>query len=209
MSQGDSNEFADIMDRLRKEFATSGELILPTPLGPITIAELTFLKGWEYSITPLGYPGTQPNLILGGPATTLVNFTDEKGWVLSFTAVFRSEYAQVNFTADSWIASYSPYIENIIGNNLPNNIKPFVSVYNPLTPLGAMYGISFKPAYAVPYKRSLNLTMNLPFGSPIAATTVFLASILRIHIVDERTFLRSIKKHMVEQMTGQSIERYP
>jgi len=51
--------------------------------------------------------------------------------------------------------------------------------------------------------------MNLPAGSPIAATNVFSALIGRIWIQDEKRFLRSVKKHTLEQMTGKKIERYP
>ncbi len=204
-----SNSTAEIMGRLRKEFATQGELILPTPLGPIEVQNLTNLKGWIYESTVIGFPGAQPPLVLGGLPVVLADYTDEKGWVLGFAAVFGSPFGQLNFTADSFIFSATPFLLNTVGQVLPNSIYIYNSVYNPVTPLGPMYSVNFTPAYPQPYERRVRITLNLPLGSPVAATNLFIATISRIKIVDEPTFLRSIKKFMAEQMTGVKLDRYP
>ena len=209
MGKGDTNSLAEIMGRLRDEFATSGELILPTPLGPITIENLTNLKGWVYEFSTIGFPGDQPPILLGGPPVVLADFTDEKGWILSFGAVFRSPFGQLNFQADSHNFSATPFLLNTLGQVLPNPITIYNGVYNPATALGPMYSVLFTPAYPQPYERIVRLTLNLPAGAPIAATNIFLAMVSRIKIIDYPTFIRSIKKFTAEQMIGRKLDRYP
>lgn len=209
MSKGDANEFADILDRLRREFATEGELILPTPLGLIEFQHLTNLKGWAYELTTVGFPGVEPQIVAGGPPVVLADFTDEKGWVLSFTAVFRSPFGLLNFVADSHNFSVSPFFLNVGGQLLPNAQLVYNTVYNPATALGPAYGITYTPSAAIPYERLLRITLNLPLGVPVAATNVFAAGISRIRIIDEAIFLRSIKKFAAEQMIGRRLDRFP
>ena len=205
----DSNDLADIMARIRKEFAVPGELILPTPLGPITVENLTNLKGWIYEFTTIGFPGAEPALAVGGAPVVLADYTDEKGWIISFGAVFRSPFGQLNFQADSHNFSVTPFALNTLGQVLPNPMTVYNGVYNPATALGPMYSVLFTPGNVQPFERLVRITLNLPLGAPIAATTVFLALISRIKIVDESTFLRSIKKFTAEQMIGRKLDRYP
>lgn len=209
MAPVDSNELADIMDRLRREFAAPGELILPTPLGPIEVANLVNLKGWMYELTPIGFPGAELALAAGGAPVVLADYTDEKGWVLSFAAVFRSPFAQLNFIADSHNFSATPFLYNTVGQTFQNPMIAYNGIYNPATALGPMYSIVFSPGHPQPYERRIRITLNLPAGAPIAATTVFAAAVSRIKIIDEQTFLRSIKKFTAEQMIGRKMDRYP
>jgi hypothetical protein len=64
------------------------------------------------------------------------------------------------------------------------------------------------PVTAYPYSNKIQITLNLPAGSPVAATTVHLAMIGKVWIVDEALFLKSIKRHIAEQMAGRRIDRY-
>lgn len=205
----DSNEFADIMGRLRKEYAGPGELILPTPLGPITVETLTNLKGWEYDFTPIGFPGAELPLAVGGAFVPLADFTDEKGWILSVSALFRSPFAQLNYQVDSYNFSYTPFLLNTIGQVLPNPMVVYNGVYNPASALGPLYSVVYTPGTPQPYERRVRITLNLPAGSPVDATTIFNAVLFRIKILDEAIFLRSIKKFTAEQMIGTKLERYP
>ena len=205
----DTNAFADIMGRLRKEFATRNEFILPTPLGPIQSKHLTNLKGWMYEFTPIGFPGAEPPLAVGGAPVALVDYTDEKGWVLSFIAIFRSPYGQVNYIADSHNFSHTPFLLNIINQVQANSMMAYNGVYNPASALGPMYSVVYTPSEPQPYERRVQITLNLPAGAPIAATTIFMAAVSRIKIIDEATFLRSIKKFTAEQMIGRRLDRYP
>lgn len=205
-----SDEYDKMVEQVR-EFAglNANDIVLPSPLGPIKVGDLTFLEGWRWNLHMIGYPGTEPVLTRGGPAVTLANYTDEKGWVISFLAQFRSPYGMLNFTADDWTFSPTPFVFNLSGMTVPTNITVWCNVYNPATALGPLYGLVFEPAYACPYTRRVQITLSLPAVAPIAQTTVFIATIGRIYIVDERTFLRSVKKFMLEQMTGVKMERYP
>ena len=205
----ETNELADIMGRLRKEFATRGSLILPTPLGPIAVDHLTNIKGWTYEFTPLGFPGIEPPITIGGVPVVLADFTDEKGWLLSYFAVFRSPFGALNYFSDSHNFATTPFLLNATGFNVPTDIAVYNNVYNPVSPLGPMYGVAFRPAYPNPYERLLRIELTLPVGSPIAASTVFSAGVSRIKIVDEATFIRSIKKFTAEQMIGTRLDRFP
>lgn len=205
----ETNEFADIMGRLRREFATKGSLILPTPLGPIAVEHLTNIKGWAYEFTPIGFPGVEPPITIGGAPVVLADFTDEKGWILSYFAVFRSPFGSLNYFSDSHNFATTPFMLNTIGFNVPTAITLYNSIFNPVTPLGPMYGVAFRPAYPTAYERLLRITLTLPAGSPIPASTVFSAAVSRIKIVDEATFIRSIKKFTAEQMIGRKLDRYP
>ncbi len=115
----------------------------------------------------------------------------------------------MNFKADDWVFSATPFLLNTIGAVNPNAISIYNDVYNPFTPLGPMYSVVFTPSYPQSYSRQVEITMNLPPGAPIAATNVFFANFGRIWLQDEKRFLRSLKRHTLEQMTGKKIERYP
>lgn len=160
-------------------------------------------------MTPIGFPGAERPLAIGGPPVVLADYTDEKGWVLLATAIFRSPYAVVTYTMDSFQATESPFILNLMGHTLPASADVWCSCYNPATPLGPMYGVQFSPSCAMPYERRVRVELSLPAGVPVAATTIWLAYIGRILINDERTFLRSVKRFMLEQMTGVRMDRYP
>jgi hypothetical protein len=201
-------------DKMVNEFRRSSgidpsELILPTPLGPITVQSLNHLEGWRYDFYSIGYPGAEPVLTLGGPSVVLVDYTDEKGWIMLFNAIFRSPYGTLNFSIDNYVFSASPWqlnIANMIGSLNP--VLVYANPYNPATPLGPLYGVGYSPSMPVPYASRLQITLNLPAGSPVAATTVFKAVVGRIWIVDKALFLKSIKRHIAEQMAGRRIDRY-
>ena len=187
------------------------ELILPTTLGPITLSSLNNLEGWRYDLFSLGYPGAEPVLTNGGPAVTLVDYTDERGWILTFSAIFRSPYGTLNFRADNWVFNVNPwYIANVAGLVGPtaNPVVVYAMPYNPASPLGPVYGVIFTPVTAYPYSNRIQITLNLPAGSPVAATTVHLAVVGKVWIVDQTLFLKSIKRHIAEQMAGGRIDRY-
>lgn len=201
-------EYEKLVEQLRTSFKLSpDDIVLSTPLGNIQIQNLTFLKGWNWNLHTIGFPGTEQPIILGGAAVTLCDYVDEKGWIILAGAYFRSPYGAVNFEADSWIFSLSPYLANVFGVNIPVPSTFWNTVYNPFTPLGPLFGLAFIPSYVMPYERRLRITLNLPVGSPIAATNIFTASIGKIYITNYDEFLKSLKRFNAEQMTGNKIDR--
>lgn len=198
-----------MVNQLRRMGISPEETIFPSPLGPINLHHLPFLEGWKYNLYMVGYPGTEPVLVNGGPATILADFTDERGWVISCFYIARSPYCTMNFTVDNWVFNLNPFLMHTIGPVLANNATFYEVAYNPVTPLGPMYGLMFNPSYPMPYSSRLQINLNLPAGSPVAATTVFGAMIGKIHIQDYSLFLRSVKRFTAEQMSGVKIERYP
>jgi len=209
MSTGDTNSFEKIIGRLREEYATLGEFILPTPLGPIDIQHLTNIKGWTYDMRTIGYPGVEQPVVAGGPPVVLADYTDEKGWLISIISMFRSPYVTLRYISDNHNFSVSPFILNAIGMTTHNPMAVYSHVYNPATALGPLYGVSLIPVNSLPYERLIRIELSLPTASPIAATTIFAAGVSRIKITDEQLFLRSIKKFSAEQMIGKKLDRYP
>lgn len=204
-----ATEYDKMINQLRRDGGISPDaLILPTPLGPIKISDLPFLQGWRYDFFSIGYPGTEIPLVNGGPATVLVDYTDQLGWVLFFLSIFRSPYGTLNFSVDNFNFNASPWLTQLTGLNVNNNVLIKTQVYNPATPLGPLYGLNLTPVYAMPYQSRLQISLNLPAGSPVAATTIFAAAVGKIYIVDYPTFMRSVKRFVAEQMVGARLDRY-
>lgn len=201
-------EYEKLVEQLRTSLKlSSDDIVLPTSLGNIQIQNLTFLKGWNWKLFSIGFPGTEQPMTLGGAPVILCDYVDEKGWVILAGVYFRSPYGTLNFETDSWKFSLSPYLANIVGTNLPTSSIIWNPVYNPFTPLGPLFGLAFSPSYVVPYERRLRITFNLPVGSPIAATNIFTASIGKLYITNYGEFLKSLKRFNAEQMTGNKIDR--
>jgi len=210
MSEGDTNRFQEIIARLRREFATPQELILPTPLGPIELQNLTNVLGWEYVVTPAGFPGNEIVLVRGAaPIIVFQSSPDEVGWFLFFAARFRSPWARVDITIDSFTSGTNALFANAISPTYPKNHVPYVDVYDPFSILGPMYGVIMEPAASLPYNKNLLMTVSLPAAAPIAQTTCFGTTVSRARIQDKAMFLRSLKKFNAEQMTGAKLDRFP
>lgn len=198
-----------MVNQLRQEGSINpSELILPTPLGPITVQALNHLEGWKFDFFFLGYPGAEPVLTLGGPPVVLADYTDERGWIQIFGAGFRSPYGNLHFAADNFTFDASPFFFNILNLGPANMNSTYCTPYNPVTPVGPLYGVVYSPSTYLPYSTRLQITLNLPLGSPVAATTVFRAFVGKLWIVDEALFLKSVKRHIAEQMVGRRIDRY-
>jgi len=209
MSTGDTNSFENIIGRLREEFATPGELILPTPLGPISVENLTNLKGWTYDLDYIGAIGAETPIIRGAAPNVLAQYTDEKGWLQSLNFAFRSPFIEMHFTADNHRVSASPFLLNLGGLTVPNNMTIYNNVYNPMSVMGPLYGVSWNPSCSWPYERLVEISVSLPATAPVAQANMIAAAIGRIKINDYRTFMRSIKKFNLEQMSGVKIDRFP
>jgi len=202
-------EYDKMINELRRSSGIDpGELILPTTLGPIKIQDLTNLEGWKYDLYNMGYPGAETPITLGGPPVTLANYTDEKGWILLFGAIFRSPYGTLNFAIDNYVFSASPFGLNIFSMGVPHPVIVYSNPYNPVTPFGPLYGVWYTPTEPIPYASHLQITLDLPAGSPVAATTIFRGTVGKIWVTDQALFLKSIKRHIAEQMAGRRIDRY-
>ncbi len=197
------------IERLRKELDLEDkDLILPSSLGPITVQSLMNLGGWEYSETELGFPGAEVQLIRGAPPVEVFQSSpEEMGWGLSFAARFRSPFAVMNLTVDSFTFTSSVEFANATSPTFPKNFTPYVDVYDPFTALGPMFGLIMEPAITIPYNRNLRMTVNLPANAPVAETALFASSVTRARIQDYKSFMRSVKRINAEQMTGEQIER--
>ena len=198
-----------MINELRRSSNISpSELILPTALGPITLQSLNVLDGWRWILTSVGYPGTQPILVQGGVSQQIIDVTDEKGWVVNGAIAFSSPYGEVSIIIDDWTISQSPFFIDIFNPIHKGNTILTLGQYTPVTPLGPIYAIGLDPAYPLSYARRLRVTASLPANVPVAACNMVVAEMGRVAIVDETTFLRSVKRHIATQMTGIRMERY-
>lgn len=199
----------DSVEQLRKELnLDERELILPAPLGPVSLQTLMLLQGWEYESTPAGFPGQEIVLIRGDPPINVFQSSpNEIGFGLLFAAKFRSPYANLILQVDSFGFNSNVELINIISPGLLKNFAPYVDIYDPFTTLGPMFGIIMEPTIALPYNRNLSMSVSLPANAPIAATTLFSSAVTRARIIDKKTFIRSLKRVTAEQMTGVKIDR--
>ena len=184
------------------------DIILSTPLGPITVESLNQLEGWRWDLDILGHPGEELTLV-AGETRILREYTDETGWIFVIQMFARAPAVQLGFKADDWFLRISPLAANTLGITAPNNSTLWNSVYNPFTVIGPMYGINFTPSLPYPYYRRFVVDVTLPAVAGLATADIYVVTIGRIYIVDERTFLRSIKRLNIEQLTGRRMERYP
>lgn len=204
-----TDEYALMVNQIRREASIlPSELILNTPLGPISVENLSFLDGWMYEQTQVGYPGTPVPLLVGGPVSVIQDRTDEQGWVLAATAIFSSPYGRVDMAIDNFILNQTPYLANIMIGVPPFNKTLYPLVYNPATPLGPLYGVQLNTTQPHPYARHVRITGSLPLGSPVAACNLFTATLSRIMLQDRPTFYRSMKKFNIEQRIGKRVDRY-
>lgn len=203
-----SEEYSKLVADLKEKLGTT-ELILPAPLGPISTANLNVLEGWRYILRKVGYPGDQPVLPRGGASSVILEITSETGWAVSGAAIFSSPYGRVTLELDDWLTEWQPYLIDVSAPIHKTSLTFFNGTYNPWTPLGPLYSVMFDPPYAQSYARRVVVRALLPEGSPVASCRLVGAEVGRIAIVDEREFMRSIKKHNLEQLTGLKLERYP
>lgn len=204
-----TDEYALMVNQIRRETGTlPTELILNTPLGPISVENLSFLDGWMYEQTQIGYPGALVPLILAGPPSVVLDKTDEQGWVLAATVIFDSPYGRVDMGIDNFTLNQTPYLANIMVGIPPLNSTLYQLVYNPATPLGPLYGVQLNVTKPLPYIRHVRLAGSLPVGSPVAACNIFTATLSRIMLQDRPTFYRSMKKFNIEQRLGKRVDRY-
>lgn len=203
------NEYDLMVNQIRRDTGIStSELVLNTPLGPISVENLVFIDGWKYENTNRGYPGIQPALVVGGPPFVVEEKNDEQGWIIAASIIFTSPHGLIEINIDNFFPTFTPFLADAVIGVQPLNRTPYQIVYNPSTPFGPLYGMILDTAQPYPYTRFLKLQGSLPAGSPVAACNIFAATLSRIMIQDRPTFYRSLKRFNVEQRIGKRVDRY-
>lgn len=170
-------------------------------VGSILPTGLATLDGWTWKSertqerTLLTRGAGQVNLIPGG------EIQGERGWLNTLTIVFSDPESVLHFTTDQWDFRMSPYLLNIL--NFPvSNTTVYCNVYNPGSPIGPLYAISWAPSQFWPYKTQVRATAEHPAGALTATSQVILFGLGRHFINNEKLFYETIVRDSERQARG-------
>ena len=179
--------------KLLREIKASMEK-LSSIVGPIVPSALATLDGWTWKLEVL----SERRLLTrgGGPVDIFppirAQTTKEKGWINSLGVAFSDPMTMLRFSCDNWNFYISPYFANMFIGALPNNDYMYVPVYNPATPFGPLYGLSWAPSQFWPYKTQLMVQAEHPLAAVTATSQIVYAGLGRHFIRDEKQFYESI-----------------
>jgi len=173
-------------------------------VGPILPTGLATLGGWTWKLetTPdrtLLNRGTGPvNLIPGE------EIQGELGWLNTLVVIFSDPQTVLQVRIDQWSFAISPFQLNLLNFSLTNNTLVFVNVYNPATPIGPLYGISWNPSQFWPYKTQVRITAEHPADAFTETSQVVLFSLGRQYIDNEKLFYETIVRDTEKQASGKA-----
>lgn len=195
---------ARISESVRKGLDEALSPMLQGLLGgamPVIPGSLAMLDGWSWKIESVQ---SRVALIRGaGPTPVIAPIQEEKGWINLLGVVFSDPMTELNFQCDSWIASHSsPWAFNLLGWTQANNSNNYVTVYNPATPMGPLYGLQWTPSQFWPYNNQIIINVLHP-ASAITATSQLVAFYLGRHYIrDDKQFYESVIREGKKQMVG-------
>ena len=170
-------------------------------VGPILPTGLATLDGWTWRLESsqerslLNRGAGEVNLIPG------VEIQGERGWLNTLSVAFSDPETILHFVTDQWDFRVSPFLINII-NSPANNTAVYCNVYNPGTPMGPMYGISWTPSQFWPYKTQVRLTAEHPITALTATSQVVYFLLGRHFINNEKLFYETIVRESERQAVG-------
>ena len=179
--------------KLLREIKASMEK-LSSIVGPIVPSALATLDGWTWKLELLS---ERKLLTRGGGLVDVfppirAQTTREKGWINSLGIVFSDPMSVLKFSCDNWNFIVSPYMLNLFQGAFPNNDYVYIPVYNPATPLGPLYGISWTPSQFWPYKTQLILQAEHPTAAVTATSQIVTAALGRHYIRDDKQFYEAV-----------------
>ena len=170
-------------------------------VGPILPSGLATLEGWTWRLET-----SQERTLLNrgaGPVPLIpgVEIQGERGWLNTLSVVFSDPESIFHFSCDQWDFALSPFLLNIL--NVPaNNTAVYCNIYNPGTPLGPMYGISWTPSQFWPYKTQVRLTAEHPATALTATRQVVMFIFGRHFLNNEQLFYETTVKEAERQAIG-------
>ena len=170
-------------------------------VGPILPSGLATLEGWTWK-----FEASQERVLLNrgaGPVSLIpgVEIQGEYGWLNYFSVAFSDPESVFHFVCDQWNFALSPFLLNILSGP-PNNAAVYCNIYNPGTPLGPMYGITWTPSQFWPYKTQVRLTAEHPATALTATSQVVFFILGRCFISNEKLFYETTVREAERQAVG-------
>ena len=170
-------------------------------VGSILPSGLATLEGWTWRLE-----SSQERTLLNrgaGPVPLIpgVEIQGERGWLNTLSVAFSDPESLFHFTCDQWDFTVSPFLLNIL-NSPENNTAVYCNVYNPATPLGPLYGVSWTPSQFWPYKTQVRLTVEHPAGALTATSQVVFFILGRHFINNEKLFYETTVREAERQAVG-------
>ena len=170
-------------------------------VGPILPSGLATLEGWTWRLE-----SSQERTLLNrgaGPVPLIpgVEIQGERGWLNTLSIAFSDPETLFRFTCDQWDFTVSPFLLNLL-NSPENNTAVYCNVYNPATPIGPLYGVSWTPSQFWPYKTQVRLTVEHPAGALTATSQVVMFILGRHFISNEKLFYETTVREAERQAVG-------
>ena len=170
-------------------------------IGPILPSGLATIEGWTWRLET-----SQERTLLNrgaGPVPLIsgVEIQGERGWINTLSVVFSDPESIFHFACDQWDFAFSPFLLNILDNPV-NNTAVYCSVYNPGSPIGPIYGISWTPGQFWPYRTQVRLTAEHPETALTATSQVVFFTLGRCFISNETLFYETTVREAERQAVG-------
>lgn len=184
-----------ILEEIRDKISALRSII-----SPIIPSALATLDGWTWKVNQ----NTERILLTrgAGPTNLFPTIQNERGWLDTLGVVFSDPYSELRFSCDNWVFQVSPFFVNTFGMIQANSSTVYLTVYNPATPLGPLYGFSWNPSQFWPYKTQVMFQVLHPSTALTPTSQVVLAGIGRHYIRDDKQFYESIFLDAQRQTIG-------
>lgn len=180
-----------------------------TVLGPVGPTQIPTLDGWSWRAEGIT---TRTLLNRGAGRVAIVPaIQGEKGWLNFIVAIFSDPETVFHFACDNWVFQASPFFWRYFSSQ-PNNTSMYLSIYNPATPYGPMYGLLWNPSQFWPYKTTLTIQAEHPATALTATSQIVMAGMGRHYIRDEKHWYETIFIEEGKQIRGTTqvpLERRP
>lgn len=190
MSQNLEGRVADAV-RLGLEKGLSPTLqgLLGGVLMAVTPSNLSMVRGWSWKIETVQ---ARQLLVRGGaPLSPIPPIQGEKGWLNLLAVIFSDPMSELTFQCDNWVVNWSPFALNLFGAQ-PSNTNNYITVYNPATPVGPLYGVQWTPSQFWPYNTQIVINVRHPATAPTATSQLVAFGLGRHYIRDEKEFYESV-----------------
>ena len=167
---------------------------------PVIPSALAMLNGWTWKSEII-----QDRTLMtrgGPPLAPIAPIQGEKGWLNLLGVIFSDPMSLLSFQCDNWTVNWSPWAVNIVAGFAPNNTNNYVTVYNPATPLGPMYGVQWTPSQFWPYNTQIVVQVRHPNGVATATSQLVAFYLGRHYIRDEKQFYESVIREGARQTVG-------
>lgn len=166
-------------------------------VGGSLLEALPFLDGWTW----FQDSGASPILLTrGAQRVRLINWTDERGWILAGYVIFSDPDALIQMVIDNITMLTSPRQMNTTDQLQVGFTRISAPVYDPAG--GPQYGVMVGSFQGLPYKSQAMLDVWLPQSALNATGYVWFYLMSKILINNEKLFYESVERLGARQTAG-------